>query len=137
MPNFTESSEATRAWPQVGFSCAICTMSLRMFSGIRGRPACDLHFQNNLKPLRCQPIKVSGLTMTKASFHRRGKTEDETDTGGAVQSSRLGLSLLMEGQLLSQEQDLRAQGCARAEQETEEKKSVRDQIGDQVKQRIQ
>jgi len=52
----------------------------------------------------------------------------------------LGLSLLIEGQLLSQEQDLRAQGCARAEQETEEKKkkkSVRDQIGDQVKQKIQ
>ena len=34
------------------------------------------------------------------------------------------LSLLIEGQLLSQEQDLRAQGCARAEQETEETKSV-------------
>jgi hypothetical protein len=52
--------------------------------------------------------------------------------------NRLGWTcLLIEGQLLSQEQDLRAQGCARAEQETEEKKSVRDQIGDQVKQRIQ
>src|SRR5215469_4075011 len=115
MPSFTESSEATRACPQVGFSRAICTMSLRMFSGIRGRPACDFHFQNNLKPLRCQPIKVSGLTMTKASFQsqRRDKArpEDETDTGGVVQSSRLGLSLLIEGQLLSQEQDLRAQGC--------------------------
>src|SRR5215469_15219595 len=132
MSNFTESSEATRAWPQVAFSCAICTMSLRMFSGIRGRPACDFHFQNNLKPLRCQPIKVSGLTMTKASFQSQRRPEDETDTGGVVQSSRLGLSLLIEGQLLSQEQDLRAQGCARAEQETEEKKSVRDQIGDQL-----
>jgi len=32
---------------------------------------------------------------------------------------------------------LHAQGCARAEKETEEKKAVRDQIGDQVKQRIQ
>jgi hypothetical protein len=39
--------------------------------------------------------------------------------------------------LLSQEQDLRAQGCARAEQETEEKKPICDQIGDQIKQRIQ
>jgi hypothetical protein len=54
-----------------------------------------------------------------------------------LRSSRLDLSLLIEGQLLSQEQDLRAQGCARAEQEAEKKKSVRDQIGDQVKQRIQ
>ena len=53
--------------------------------------------------------------------------------------NRLGWACLssIEGQLLSQEQDLRAQGCARAEQETEEKKSVREQIADQVKQRIQ
>jgi hypothetical protein len=55
----------------------------------------------------------------------------------SFKSSRLDLSLVIEGQLLSQEQDLRAQDCARAEQETEEKKSVREQIGDQVKQRIQ
>ncbi len=42
--------------PQVGFSSAIRTMSLRMFSGRRGRPTCDFHFQNSLKPLRCQPM---------------------------------------------------------------------------------
>jgi hypothetical protein len=36
-----------------------------------------------------------------------------------------------------QKQDFRAEGCARAEQETEEKKPVRDQIGDQDKQTIQ
>ena len=65
------------------------------------------------------------------------RPEDKRETGRVVQSSRLDLSLLTKGQLLSQEQDLRAQGCARAEQETAEKKSVRDQIGDQVKQRIQ
>ena len=65
------------------------------------------------------------------------RPEDERETGGVVQSSRLDLPLLIEGQLLSQEQDFRAKGCARAEQETEEKKPVRDQIGDQVKQRIQ
>jgi hypothetical protein len=46
-------------------------------------------------------------------------------------------SQLIEGQLFSQEQNLRAQRCARAEQETEEKKYVSGQIGDQVKQRIQ
>jgi hypothetical protein len=44
---------------------------------------------------------------------------------------------MLKGQLLSQEEDLHAQGCARAEQETEEKKYVPGQIGDQVKQRIQ
>jgi hypothetical protein len=51
--------------------------------------------------------------------------------------TRLDLPLLIEGQLLSQEQNLRAQGCARVEQETEEKKYVPGQISDQVKQRIQ
>src|SRR2546423_10018515 len=39
----------------------------------------------------------------------------------------------IEGQLLSQKQDFRAEGCARAEQEAEEKKPIRDQIGDQDK----
>jgi hypothetical protein len=39
------------------------------------------------------------------------RPEDETDTDRVVQSSRLDLSLRIEGQLLSQEQDLRAQGC--------------------------
>jgi hypothetical protein len=44
-----KTKEVPRALgPKSDFSCAICTMSLRMFSGIRGRPACD--FQN-LKPL--------------------------------------------------------------------------------------
>jgi hypothetical protein len=37
MLSFTDSSAATRACPQVGFSSAIRTMSLRMFSGRRGR----------------------------------------------------------------------------------------------------
>jgi hypothetical protein len=41
-----------------------------------GRLACDFPFQNNLKPLRCRPISVSGLTITKASFQlqRRDQT---------------------------------------------------------------
>jgi hypothetical protein len=67
----------------------------------------------------------------------KARPEDKRETGRVVQSSRLDLSLLIKGQLLSQEQDLRAQGCARAEQEKEEKKRVRYQIGDQDKQRIQ
>jgi hypothetical protein len=68
MPSFTDSSAATRACPQVGFSSAIRTMSLRMFSARRGRPTPAFYFQNSLKPLRCQPIRVSGLTITKALF---------------------------------------------------------------------
>ncbi len=65
------------------------------------------------------------------------RPEDEGETGGVVQSSRLGLPLLIEGQLLSQEQVFRAEGRARSEHETEEKKSICGQITDQLKQRIQ
>jgi hypothetical protein len=65
------------------------------------------------------------------------RPEDERETGGVVQSPWLDLPLLIEGQLLSEEQDFRAQGGARAEQKTGEKKSVPDQIGDQAKKRIQ
>jgi hypothetical protein len=49
------------------------------------------------------------------------RPDDERETGGVVQSSRLDLSLLVESQLLSQEQDLRAQGSAQAEREAEER----------------
>jgi hypothetical protein len=68
MPSFTDSSAATRACPQVGFSSDIRMMSLRIFSGRRGRPTRDFQFQNSWKPLRCQPMSVSGLTITKALF---------------------------------------------------------------------
>ena len=68
-------SADTRTCPQVGFSCAICRMSLRMLSGSRGRPACDFPFQNDWKPSRCQPIRVSGLTMTKASFQSQRRDQ--------------------------------------------------------------
>ena len=63
--------------------------------------------------------------------------EGEFSWGKSIFSLTAFLRNLIEGQLLSQKQDFRAEGCARAEQETEEKKPVHDQIGDQVKQRIQ
>jgi hypothetical protein len=65
------------------------------------------------------------------------RPEDERGPGGAVQPSWLDLQLLIKGQLPSQEQDFRTQGYARAEQESEEKKSICEQIGAQFKQRIQ
>ena len=42
----------------------------------------------------------------------KARPEDKRETGRVVQSSRLDLSLLIKGQLLSQEQDLRAQGSS-------------------------
>ena len=59
-----------------------------------------------------------------------------SDGRGGIAVCRAEITYI-KGQLLSQEQDLLAQRCARAEQETEERKSVRDQIGDHDKQRIQ
>jgi hypothetical protein len=61
---------------------------------------------------------------------------ESTDTMGKP-ANQPGLPLLIEGQLLSQEQDFRAEGRARSEHETEEKKSICEQIGDYLKQRIQ
>jgi hypothetical protein len=58
-----------RACPQVGFSRAMAKMSPRRSLGILGLPIHrDFHRQNNLKPLRCHPMKVSGRTVIKASL---------------------------------------------------------------------
>jgi hypothetical protein len=38
-----------------------------MFLGSFGLPGRDFIFQNSLKSRRCQPISVSGLTITKAN----------------------------------------------------------------------
>ena len=59
------------------------------------------------------------------------------ETGNQAVSMHLRFLTTREGQLLSQEQNFRAQGCARVEQETEQQKYVPGQISDQVKQRIQ
>ena len=53
---------------QVGFSCTMRTISWRRFSGIRGLPNRDFRRQNILNPLRCQPIRVSGLTIISAAL---------------------------------------------------------------------
>jgi hypothetical protein len=61
------------------------------------------------------------------------RPKGEGETGGVVQWSWLLLSLLLAGQLFSQEQDFCAQGGVLADHQREEMKSVCDQIGDQVK----
>jgi len=138
MPNFTVSSEATRAWPP---SRILLYHLYDEFADVLRNSwptSLGLPFPKQLETLAMPAYQSLWFDDDQGLFPTaEARPEDETDTGGVVQSSRLGLSLLIEGQLLSQEQDLRAQGCARAQQETEEKKSVRDQIGEQVKQRIQ
>ena len=109
-----------------------------MFSGIRGPTSLRLPFPKQLEPLALPADQGLGFDDDQGVFPiAEARPKDEGETGRVVRSSRLDLPLLIEGQLLSQEQNLRAQGCARAEQETEEKKCVPAQISDQVKQRIQ
>ena len=67
MPILSNSSSAMRSSPQVGLSVAISAISFRSWTGARGRPrGRDFHFQNKRNPLRCQRIKVLGLTMVRA-----------------------------------------------------------------------
>jgi hypothetical protein len=68
IPNLTFSSLAISSSPQVGFSQAICPISVCRFLPRCGRPDLrDFHFQNSRKAVRCHLINVSGLTMTGVS----------------------------------------------------------------------
>src|SRR5579872_7013207 len=68
IPSFSDSSSATRSCPQVGLLLAISTINRRMSFGNGGLPPRDFHRQNRRKAWRCQPIKVSGFTLTRALF---------------------------------------------------------------------
>jgi hypothetical protein len=75
MPIFSKSSSAMRSSPQVVLLMAVSRMSFCKAAGIRGRPrGRDFHFQKRRNPLRCQRIKVSGLTIVRAS--RQSKKRD-------------------------------------------------------------
>ena len=59
-----------RGAPQSGFSRLIRLINALTSWGTRGRPrrrGLDLQAQNNRKPIRCQPMTVSGLTTTTMS----------------------------------------------------------------------
>ncbi len=66
MPSFN-NSPWMRGAPHNEFSRLIRRMSSRISFEVRGRPGFpwrDFHFQNTRNPWRCQPMTVSGLTMT-------------------------------------------------------------------------
>jgi hypothetical protein len=86
MPSLTDSSAEIRACPQVGFSRTMRAISARILLGNFGRPAFDLHFQNNLNPMRCHQIRVSGLTMSRAFLQRNSR--DQNTRQNRVASSR-------------------------------------------------
>ena len=87
MPSFN-NSPWMRGAPHNGFSQLIRWMSSRISFEVRGRPGFpwqDFHFQKRRNPWRCQPMTVSGLTMTRASFqrgHRRQRKTQNTRSSG-------------------------------------------------------
>ena len=61
-----------------------------MFSGRRGRPACDFPFQNNLKPLAMPADQRLGFDDHQRLFPiAETRPGDERETGRVVQSFRL------------------------------------------------
>ena len=66
-------------------------MRVRSSGGIRGRPGRDFQRQNSRNPARCHPMKVCGVTFTKASFHAN-PYESSTSINLEALSKRLGLT---------------------------------------------
>jgi len=65
--SFSNSSSAIRSSPHVGFSAAIRQIKCLISAFTGGRPtSLDFQRQNRRRAARCQPINVSGLTITKA-----------------------------------------------------------------------
>jgi len=80
MPGFNDSPWM-RGAPHNGLSRLVRWLSSRISCEVRGRggfPWQDFHFQNRPNPWRCQPMTVSGSTMTRASFQRRHRRERKT-----------------------------------------------------------
>jgi hypothetical protein len=104
-----------------------------MFSDSCGRPARD--FQNRLKPWGMPADQGLGFDNHGSPPRiEQARPEGEGETDGVVQSSWLRRSLLLAGQLFSQEQDFCAQSRVPADRQREEEtKSVCDPIGDPVK----
>ena len=79
MPSF-RSSPWIRGAPHSGFSRLMRLMRARTSPGIDGRPPLrrrDVHVQYSRKPFRCQPMTVSGFTITSIS-RQFGKIRDRS-----------------------------------------------------------
>ena len=79
MPSF-RSSPWIRGAPHSGFSRLMRLMRARTSRGIGGRPPLrrrDFHVQYSRKPFRCQPMTVSGFTITSIS-RQFGNSRDRT-----------------------------------------------------------
>jgi hypothetical protein len=81
MPNFTESSEATRAWPHIGFSCAICNEFADVLRN-SWPTSLRLPFPKQLETLAMPAYQSLWLEDDRGLFPiAEARPEDETDTG--------------------------------------------------------
>src|SRR5579864_2395891 len=102
MPSFTDSSAATRACPQVGFSNAMRTMSLRMFPGSRGPSSSRFPFPEQLETCAMPTNESLRLDDDQGTLPiEEPRPEYQRETGGVVQSSGLRLAFFIEGELFS------------------------------------
>jgi hypothetical protein len=98
--------------PQVTFSLTIRAMSCRISFGSGGLPPRDFQRQYNLKPLRCQRMKILALTTTSAAC--QSNRRDQNNRHNREASAWSDSMVLVVGQLFSQEQDLGGQSRPRA-----------------------
>ena len=83
MPSFSDNSSAILSSPQVAFASAISRINSRRFLGNGGRPGLrDFQRHKARNAVRCHPMKVSGLTMTRAS--RQSKNCDRASSASRV-----------------------------------------------------
>ena len=85
--SFSNSSSAMRCSPQLGFSAAKRRIKFLTSTVTRGLPTgCDLQRQKRRNALRCQPIKVAGLTIINAprQSNQRASLENTNLSAGVV-----------------------------------------------------
>ena len=84
--SLSQSSSAIRSSPQVRFSVAIRRIKRRTSADIDGRPTgLDFKRQKRRNAARCQPIKVAGLTISKALRQSKKRASlDKTNRSAAL-----------------------------------------------------
>ena len=97
--------------------------------GKGGRPGWDLRFQKSLKPLRCEWIRVSGLTMTRTSVPA-GPAAAERRPEESVSGVQFGPRPFpfQYGDLLSEGEDFEGRASPAAEEDADDRENGEDEF---------
>lgn len=118
---------ASRSSPQVGFSAAMRRIKPIRSCETGGLPTgLDFQRQNFRKPARCQPIKVAGLTITKALRQSNKRASFENTRRSAAVVGWLSCHALERGPAVYARTDFGGQRCAAAEKRSAEADAVRN-----------